>query len=188
MIRRIFRATALSLLAGFVSVVGCADQSNPVGLDVGSPISNETAEPTYTLVQDSTAFDYTVSQQIGVAGGFVELGSFRIDVPAGAVTETTTFSLRVRGDGYVATSLHATRIGEDGQTVDVGAAGFLVPVLHTMPYDNRKIKDPSGLVIVWLKDGTYNGGMEAQPTAFSRKNSTVSAPLNHFSSYALAWP
>jgi hypothetical protein len=166
-------------------VMGPARATAPRG-DVVS-IDTTTSDSThYTLVANASSFTYTTSKDIGPLGGYLEVGNYSITVPAGAVVLPTTFSLTIQGDGYYSTSLHATRKGLDGSTVDVGKDGFLVPVGITLPYDSRKYRDPSVLKIVWLKKDTYSGEVEALPTVANKRTERVAASVGHFSQYALA--
>lgn len=119
-----------------------------------------------------------VVKVIGQAGGLLNLGNHSLLVPAGAVTEPTTFSMELLKSEYVMVDLTATRRG-----VDVGEKGFEKPVTITLSYDGLRIKDPSKLFILRVNE---NGQHEKLPSKVDTKKKTVSAELDHFSKYAMA--
>ena len=119
-----------------------------------------------------------VVKVIGLDGGLLSLGSHSLLVPAGAVTEPTTFSMELLPSDYVMVDLTATRRG-----VDVGEKGFEKPVTITLSYDQLNVRDPSKLFILRLNE---NGQHEKLPSVVDTQKRTVSAELDHFSKYAMA--
>jgi hypothetical protein len=115
---------------------------------------------------------------IGLDGGLLTLGSHSLLVPAGAVTEPTTFSMELLKSQYVMVDLTAMRRGED-----VGEKGFDKPVTVTLSYEGLRISDPSKLFILRINE---NGQHEKLPSVVDSRKKTVSAELDHFSKYAMA--
>lgn len=119
-----------------------------------------------------------VVKVIGLDGGLLSLGNHSLLVPAGAVTQPTTFSMELLKSEYVMVDLTATRRG-----VDVGEEGFDKPVTVTLSYEGLRIKDPSKLFILRMNE---NGEHEKLPSVVDTRKRTVSAALDHFSKYAMA--
>ena len=115
---------------------------------------------------------------IGLDGGLLTLKGHALLVPAGAVTEPTTFSMELLESRYVMVDLTATVRGED-----VGEDGFEKPVTISLSYDKLYIRDPSKLFILRYNE---NGQHEKLPSVVDTRKKTVSAKLDHFSKYAMA--
>lgn len=128
--------------------------------------------------------DFDASQLIGPSGGSVHLAGHSIEVPAGAVSDPTLFTITVVTNGYVQVELTAVLSGLLG-VVDVGESGFGGETVKlTLTYAWAKdVNDPSKLVILRMHD---DGTAEALPTTLSATGKTVSAQLDHFSRYAMA--
>lgn len=124
----------------------------------------------------------TVASRIGPEGGILEHAGHRLVVPAGAVGEPALFRLSLTASGYVEVDLTATGTGNRA-SVDLGHAGFAVPVVLELSYAHAEgVADPASLRVLWVKeDGTY-------ATLTSRVDldrRIVTARLDHFSKYAL---
>ena len=157
-------------------------------------ISEPSAVPTlnqsageYVLVEgripDHIA-DFDASQLIGPEGGALHLAGHRIEVPAGAVSDLTLFTITVVTNGYVEVELTAVLSGLLG-VLDVGESGFGDKTVKlTLTYAwAESVSDPSKLVILRMHE---DGTAEALPTTLNATGKTVSAELDHFSRYAMA--
>jgi hypothetical protein len=127
----------------------------------------------------------TASAVIGSEGGSVSLLGHSIVVPAGAVAEPKLFSITSVPGGYVEVDLKA---GEDGVWAeDSGDEAFQVPVTLTLTYErSTNVSDPSQLVVLRLNG--VDGDAEALPTQVDTGTQQITAHLDHFSRYAIAFP
>ena len=100
------RRFLLPLLAVLMSLAGCSDRA-------GSPLSPEPAAPAALLATEPVSLDGVLefvtlpdlsgtrvaSKRIRAAtGGSVELDGFRVDIPAGALPQDTTITIRLPVD------------------------------------------------------------------------------------------
>ena len=130
--------------------------------------------------------DTLVTAVLDKRGGQLKLGDFVfLDIARNAVTEPTTFSMRLIRDGFVEVELSATR-EIDGQIVDVGAQGFGARVKLRFNYDYAWVLDANRLVVLWEVNGTRTGSLQAVQSALERKGNWLSADLDHFSTYVMA--
>lgn len=115
-------------------------------------------------------------------GGFVSVGGHLLKVPANAVTSPTFFSVQVvEGDVYQL-KFRAWRALDGAAVTQFNR----VPLEITYDVSDLENSDPTGLVVVYLQDGTTTGGMEKVATKVNGPNRTVTGYLTHFSSYAVA--
>ncbi len=126
-----------------------------------------------------------VSGSIGARGGELHFDDYSargieywLDVPAGAVSGSTAFSMKVNGGRNFRVDLSATADG-----VDVGARGFARPVRLTISYAAARVPSPSRLRIVWLPDD----GSAPVPviTHVDPNHRTVTGYLPHFSHWTV---
>jgi hypothetical protein len=115
-------------------------------------------------------------------GGSISVEGHTLRVPAGAISQPTWFSMRIVEAAVVHVRLHAWR-ALDGVAVTQFPNA---PVQLTLNASHLEKLDPTGLVIVYLRDGTYEGAREPIPSTVNTSNWTVTGYLSHFSSYALA--
>lgn len=153
----------------------------------------------YTLIkepaptQPSTLFGWlidvveaTIALLLGSDGGILTLLGHILNVPAGAVSEPTLFSMTVIQNGYVEVELTATpksllrslffwRKAEEVQ--------FNVPVGLSLSYARAtNVTDPSRLKIMRVNP---DGNHEILPSVVDTVNKTVTAELDHFSRYCM---
>ena len=115
-------------------------------------------------------------------GGAISVEGHPLKVPAGAVSQPTWFSMQVVEASVVHVRLKAWR-ALDGAAVTQFPN---VPVELTLDASKLEKLDPTGLIIVYLRDGTYDGVKEKVPSVVDLDHWTVTGYLSHFSSYALA--
>ena len=123
------RFAALSVLAVTLVVGGCENADRLTAPSLEHKIGNERVVVTeygdagYKMVQETDPTVGTVTAVIDQNGGSLSIGGTTLDVPAGAVTGPTTFTVN-KPNGELAYDFSATRETPN----DVGSAGF--PVRH----------------------------------------------------------
>lgn len=128
---------------------------------------------------------------IGADGGYLYSGDHILWVPKGAVDLPTEFKIQVfspiSGDSAVAgVTLKAVRISETGDTINVGKAGFLKPVILAVSYAETDVVDPSATKLLWIREP---GVVEQVPNQFLYPDKKwVVGYLEHFSEYGIGWP
>jgi len=184
------------LLAALVLVLGFA------ACDRGPDYSNHPTAP-QSFLSGGTYGGYTLANEpllagllqqplsvtglLGTVGGTLEVLGHTLYVPDGAVRKKTLFSVLALPGGYVEVDLNASLLGLLGGLLNIGEQGFNKPVTVTLSYKrSTNVPDPSKLVIIRL-NGLF-GTPEEVPTRVDLVNKTVSADLDHFSRYAVAFP
>jgi hypothetical protein len=124
-----------------------------------------------------------VTAVIDQNGGALSIGKHLLTVPAGAVEAPTTFVMS-KLPGEIEVELTATRLLPN----DVGSRGFLKPVRLTLSYAgaaNVTSSSEGKLQVMWEK---LDGTLVPQQSWVDTTLDLVSANLNHFSAYNLAYP
>lgn len=113
---------------------------------------------------------------IGPEGGRLEFEGFAVDVPAGAVSKVTQFSIRLPVDPQGSERVLA-EFGPHGST-------FRVPVTIEFPYRGTSIEASSDATVVWWS-GKRDGWMDVggTPTADGLR---LRATTTHFSTFGTA--
>jgi len=158
---------------------------------LGALLGGESVQ-SYTLVKDPLLPGITQSVStgslIGLSGGSISLLGHTLTVPAGAVTSPTLFTLTVLPTGYVEVDLLATVNSLLG-VLDFGSKGFAKPVPVTLTYSRAtNVASPSKLKVLRIKSLLGYGQYEVMPSTVDTYKKTVTAPLDHFSRYTLAYP
>ena len=137
----------------------------------------------HTVIKETSPNAGAVAGVIGEAGGKLVLGQHVLEVPAGAVSGPTTFSMTDLSGEEIKVGLTATKL----LTNDVGSAGFAKPVRLTLSYKNATEvpSNESDLKILWVK---ADGSTEAQPSSVDVQGKRVIGQLSHFSDYAIGFP
>lgn len=179
----------LPALALVLALVGCEPAGGPVESATPSQSATASGDRAAALakvkgvVPDSEPA-LVASQVIGSEGGTLRRAGHVLTVPAGAVSEPTSFTLRLVKNGYVEVELRATVQRDGGKTTDVGEKGFARPVMLQLNYAlATEPVDPSRLLLVWVKS---DGTLVALPSTVDVSGKKVSAELEHFSRYAIA--
>jgi hypothetical protein len=115
-------------------------------------------------------------------GGYVWVGGHVLKVPANAVTSPTVFSVQVVEANSYHLKFKAWRLLDGAAVTQFNR----VPLEMTFDVSDLENGDPTGLVVVYLQDGTTTGGLEKITTKVNAANGTVTGYLTHFSSYAVA--
>lgn len=130
--------------------------------------------------------EQTLALLIGSDGGVLSLLGHVLDVPAGAVSETTLFSMTVLQNGYVEVDLTATPRSLLYRLFfwrRVEAVEFDVPVELSLSYARAtNVTDPSRLKIMRVNP---DGRHEILPSTVDPVTKTVTAELDHFSRYCM---
>jgi len=124
------------------------------------------------LLSCSTLPDDKATQWVGPDGGTIRFGSSSLSIPRGALKS------------YV--QITAEQVSDDVNSVRFSPEGlqFGKPATLTMGYSNcQQVDSPKQIVYT---DDDLNV-VEILKSKDSSRGETVSAPLNHFSRYAVAW-
>jgi len=112
-------------------------------------------------------------QRIGSGGGRIDIGSYSLTVPAGALSRRVFITARIRS-------------GESVNVVEFQPAGlvFAKPALLTMTYSNCDVDEDVALRIAHVDDNYRI--LSYLETTLAGSNRLV-GQLEHFSNYAVAW-
>lgn len=161
---------ALLALAGMI-VSGCS--RSPVSTDGSAQqtVLKRSAAMAASLTPGSELFAQAVIPS--ATGGQVQLLDVTLTVPAGAVSNDTTFSIRIPD-----INSFYNEFGADGLV-------FNVPVTVTMSYRDADLSDVNEdhIRIAWQNPKT--GAFESMACTVDKVNKTVTGQLYHFSAYAL---
>jgi len=161
------------LTLGVLALVvwGCSDAgpTAPAGSVAAPSFSVSSGNP--DLVICKTKRSTSVSQRIGSKGGMLTLNGHTLVIPPYALSSTVTITL-------------SQEKGINSE-VDLQPQGlqFAVPASLTLDYSDCTIP-PSAAFVAYLNP---NGTAEPLPSEDLRDLLKVTAPLAHFSQYAVAW-
>lgn len=152
--------------------------------------SDKPAKLTIEITDEVLAGEFAGEQavfarSIGDAGGVVApqgdgtLTDVSVDVPAGAVSEPTLFTISEADPFFVDDDTF-----EGGSTFELGPSGidFSEDVTVTVPYDPQAYDDPGTEVEVAIRDGE-TGEVEVVPGTVDPVAETVSFQTSHFSGF-----
>jgi hypothetical protein len=188
--KRSLKALVTALLIAVPVITSCADVSGPITAaptierqdGLIESLLGGVLKVVFNLLSGPDANGSQVSAWIGSGGGTLSTAAYTLIVPQGAVGENTKFVIAPVNDGTYSVQLHAYKQGMLG-LVDVGAKGFKKPVTLRVSYANAVgVVNEKKIIIVYLDDGAA----EIQPTMVDTSKDYVSAPLSHFSKYAMA--
>lgn len=114
-------------------------------------------------------------------GGSLTVGGHKLTVPANAVSQATWFTIHIVEAQKIHVKLRAYR-ALDGAPVTQFP---VVPVRIDFDVSTVDVLDLSYLSVVYLRDGTYEGGKEFFTTRVDSVNRRASADLSHFSDYII---
>jgi len=146
------------------------DLSGTVG-DLTGSLVGTVGQLTDLLTCSPQPYDVTTTT-IGPRGGSIKVGSHRLDIPAGALSQKTTITAE-----QVTGPTNSIRFSPEGLR-------FEQPALLTMNYDNC-------ISLLISKRIVYTDEklkiLEVLTSIDLFKKKTVSAPIDHFSRYAVAY-
>lgn len=131
-----------------------------------------TVDGLLNLLSCSALPDDKSSTWIGPNGGTIRFGASQLSIPRGALTSYVQITAeQVSGD------VNSVRFSPEGLK-------FAKPATLTMGYSNcEQVKAPKQIVYT---DESLNV-LEILKSKDSSRGETVSAPVNHFSRYAVSW-
>lgn len=184
-----------------LAVTACERVSDPI-----APVAPSQADPLlgallggntvqgYTLVKDPVLSLQGITQAvttgtlIGFNGGTISLLGHSLTIPVGALTSPTLVTLTVLPTGYVEVNLLAT-VNTLLGVLDIGSKGFAKPVPVTLTYARgTNVGTHTDLKVLRIKSILGYGTYEVMPSTVDTINKNVTAPLDHFSRYTLAYP
>ncbi|CAN5745792.1 hypothetical protein BH23GEM8_BH23GEM8_19260 [soil metagenome] len=172
------RRAFLPLLATLAVFTGCSEPTQPNGMAVEPENVNFSASESGTLAPIATFNqrpNITIAwakKWIGPAGGRLEIQGFAVDVPAGAVSKSTLFSIHLPVDPSGSERVMA-RFGPHGAT-------FSSAVTIEFPYLGTSIfADPAATVVWWNPDANAWVDVGGTVTETGRLRTTTT----HFSEY-----
>ena len=176
--RRIGSKLFLTSLVLLLALAGCSNMPtapvNPSGASATS--SDGSSAQVLGLLGGSSSSTTSKSAVIGLLGGVVSVGDFTVVVPPLALTQTATVTVSQPDLAHPVVNL---------SIAPASANHFLLPVLLTA---NVKRLDPSLLSVSTIS--YYNpttGQWETVPgVTLSLLNLTLTAPLQHFSTYRVS--
>jgi hypothetical protein len=109
---------------------------------------------------------------IGIYGGSITIGSHKLVVPAGALSQT----------------VYITATQQSGTVVEIDfqphGLKFAKPATLSLDYSSCSTSSGSAQSIVYVNDS--NQIVEVRPSTDNTGSDVVAAPINHFSGYAVA--
>ena len=169
------RLVALALTAALTVAVACsADESlGPNQAPEIQPSGSLLSTLRNLNLLSCSAQPYAVkTQTVGSAGGTIVVGTHRLVIPAGALSS----SVKIKAE-QVSGRVNSVRFSPDGLK-------FAKPALLTLSYSNCS---PLLLVKRVVYTNELLGILELLPSLDDLRTKTVSAPIRHFSRYAVAW-
>lgn len=176
------KKSSLRLVVAFVATAAlsaCGEHAGPTSPATGASTvlfglhaTTQTQLLGPTVAQCLIPYDVWVSKRIGPAGGTLDLGDNNTIVfPAGALLTETTITAHIPA-GHSAKAFFTPE-----------GLHFVVPAIVTLNY-SACITPTSLLAIVYLQADTVS---EVRPTQTNPNAKTVTATINHFSSYAVSY-
>ena len=178
------RTLALAFIAGATvgTLAGCMQLSAP-------PVSSEytAVAPQQTagsesllgtvgsLVDGVAKLVFKVLTIVGDVGGSLSNGRWQVDVPAGAYSGSATVKIGVSSNTSSSCQLEISPAEKNG---------FRVPVQLTVDCSNVPSDQLKDYVILWLNPATGTW-VPVDGSTVDLTHKTVSAPLKHFSTYAV---
>jgi hypothetical protein len=161
---------------------------NPVSGDAASQVSLQTRglgselygvlpplsrDSSILFVCTADSVTHSASADIGVLGGRIAFGGNTLIVPPGAVLRKTTITATAPGDGHLSAVFQPEGLH------------FLLPPVLTLNYQQCATAPANTAKIVYLQS-LLGGLLEILPTTLNLDRHSISAPIWHFSVYAVA--
>lgn len=174
------RPTSLLLAASLVLAAACAESpTSPLATQPtvpGARFSTSTASP--SLLVCPSRHTQTATRVVGPEGGELVIAGSRIQIPAGAVAQPTTFTITAPAGRYM--------------QLDISAQGydhffFQKPATVTINYARcGNVGDIASALSAWYIDTTTGTLLENMGGADSRPGRKFTFQTGHLSGYAIA--
>jgi hypothetical protein len=170
------RRTLALAAAALFSLAGCSDVSQPTlaapvqSTSVLSGIIDLTGVLKFVGLPDLTGTRHAEKYIVASQGGFVELNGFRVDIPAGALSQNTTVTIDLPTDNVLGKRVIA-EFGPHGTQ-------FNTPVTLSFPLTGVLL--PLGPIEVGRWE---NGGWTSLGGSVNLLGTVLSSTTPHFSTY-----
>lgn len=169
------------MVAAAVTVLGCTASRGPTEPEVAANLTGTLDGAVTGVVQTvnatllrCTPLPYqVVRQQVGARGGAVKVGPHKLEIPRGALRQTVTITAEIPSD-----PVNSVRFSPEGLR-------FAASAKLTMSYANCDQTVTLPKKIVYTNE--LLSILEILKSLDSARSKTVSAPVDHFSRYAVAW-
>lgn len=164
-----------SFLFLFSLAAGACESPDPALLEPDAPLLAASGS---TLIECPVSETRSVSSDIGLLGGTIELDGHSMTVPGGALLTPTTFTLTVPASNYVEIEIRA-----GGQE----SFEFLEPVSIAISYERctRSNIDKVELT-AWQIDPSTKALLEHMGGTDDKSERAVTFPSGHLSGFAIA--
>jgi hypothetical protein len=169
--RRLYAVATALLLA---TAVGCGSENSLTAPadEAPSALVTDLLQNLHLLSCSTQPYAVT-TQTVGQGGGVIVVGTHKLVIPADALTSDVT----IRAEQVPGTT-NSVRFSPEGLQ-------FQKPATLTLSYGN------CSLLLAVLKKVVYTNEqlriLELLPSIDLRLEQSVTAPINHFSRYAVAW-
>jgi len=179
--RRFLVALALGTSAAFISVGCIGDTAGPVvstssrGARTAPALADNSGLTLGSILDPLVRLIFKFVNINGLLGGTVANGRWRLDVPAGAIAGSATVGIGVPS---------ASSFGCQLEILPASMNHFSTPVRLTAncrDIDRDQLKD----WVIWWFDPAAKKWVQVQGSSVDLTRGTVSAPLPHFSAYAV---
>jgi hypothetical protein len=164
----------LRLYSAFVVasvVVAAACSSDSLSTEPSAAPSFATASWSPSLAVCKTRSDSSVSKEIGWKGGSLSVNGNTLVIPRYALSSPVTITMSQQKGLNSAVDLQPEGLQ------------FAVPAMLTLDYSDCNVKQSLASIVYLNPAGSY----DPLPSVDDPTNLKVTAPLAHFSSYAVAW-
>lgn len=172
----IIRRTFALAVAALFALAGCSDVSQPTLATPGQSASvlggtiNLNGVLQFAGLPDVSGTRHAEKYIVASQGGFVELNGFRVDIPAGALSQNTTITIDLPTDNVLAKRLVA-EFGPHGTQ-------FNTPVTLSFPLTGVLLSGSPIEVARW-----ENGGWTSLGGSVNSLGTVLSGTTPHFSTY-----
>jgi hypothetical protein len=174
-VHRLVAPLALAVVAAAACTTEVTPTAGPSTSPVASIASSPGGETSKRVLACSSLPAESDTQLIGARGGVLHVGPHMLEIPAGALTVPVTITASApRGSAAVVNfEPHGLQFN-----------GHVRPTL-TLSYAHCSTVAAAKEVI--YTDGTLNRVLETRPSKDDAAKQAVSAPIDHFSSYVVAF-
>lgn len=167
-------AFAIGLAAGCMESATAPEQTTPA-MSGRTAASSDLLGTVGGAVTGLLKLVFKVLNVVGSVGGSLSNGRWRVDIPAGAFDGAATVGVGVRGSDAPRVELEITPADKNN---------FRTPVRLSVNCSSVPTWELRNYVIFWFNPATRTWD-EVPGSSVDLNRKTVSAPLQHFSSYAV---